>query len=106
MDYLSRAAMIEHADWPVFAAWRLESRRRLIALSTRGGERLDDFRFRADDILLLGRESAGLPSAVLEAADGVLRIPILKANRSLNVASAASIATFEALRQTGQLAPQ
>jgi tRNA (cytidine/uridine-2'-O-)-methyltransferase len=103
MDYLSRADLIEHADWEAFDAWRQAGKRRLIALSARGRERLPDFAFRSDDLLLVGRESAGLPDSVLGAADAVLKIPIARGNRSLNVAVAASIAVFEALRQTRQL---
>ena len=104
MDYLSRADLIEHVDWEAFEAWRRPTRRRLIALSAHGGEQLPDFAFRAVDVVLLGRESAGLPDSVISAADAALRIPIARGNRSLNVAVAASIAVFEALRQTGQLA--
>lgn len=103
MDYLSRADLIEHADWEAFDAWRQAGKRRLIALSAHGNARLPDFAFRPDDMLLVGRESAGLPDSVLGSADAVLKIPIAQGNRSLNVAVAASIAVFEALRQTRQL---
>jgi tRNA (cytidine/uridine-2'-O-)-methyltransferase len=103
MDYLSRADLIEHSDWRAFAAWRAASGRRLIAFSTHGAQPLPSFAFRPDDVLLFGRESAGLPDAVTGSADAVLKIPIVGGNRSLNIASAASIAIFEALRQTGQL---
>ena len=103
MDYLSRADLKEHAHWEEFEEWRRTARRRIIALSARAQRRLPDFTFLADDVLLLGRESAGLPAPVLGAADHVLRIPIAEGNRSLNVAIAAAIAVFEALRQTRQL---
>jgi len=105
MDYLSRADCFEHADWSAFEAWRANAGRRLIAMSTHGRERLSGFSFRMDDVLLLGRESAGLPDHVRDAANAVLRIKIASGHRSLNVANAASIAVFEALRQTGQLPP-
>lgn len=103
MDYLSRADLIEHDNWNAFKAWRLERSRRVVALSTSGSERLDGFRFSADDVLLLGREAAGLPDTIKQAADALVRIPIRAGNRSLNVATAASMAVFEALRQTGEL---
>jgi tRNA (cytidine/uridine-2'-O-)-methyltransferase len=103
MDYLDRALLREHRDWPAFAEWRRGERHRLIALSTRGTVRLHEFAFKANDVILLGRESAGLPEAVLASADAVLRIPIHPGNRSLNVATAAAIAVAEALRQTDQL---
>ena len=103
MDYLDRANLREHADWAGFVAWRQDAGRRLVALSTRGTARLHDFAFAPDDVLLFGRESAGLPDPVLAAADAVLRIPIRPGNRSLNVAAAAAIAVSEALRATDQL---
>jgi tRNA (cytidine/uridine-2'-O-)-methyltransferase len=103
MDYLSRADLIEHDDWEAFHTWRQQSRCRLVALSTRGSERFDMYRFETSDILLLGRESAGLPAYVKQSAEAVVRIPIGPGNRSLNVANAGAIAVFEALRQTGQL---
>jgi tRNA (cytidine/uridine-2'-O-)-methyltransferase len=103
LDYLSRADFSEHPDWAAFQAWRGREARRLIAHSTRGRGRLEDFRFKPDDVLLFGRESAGLPAEVFASADDTVRIPLLPENRSLNVAVAAAIATFEALRQTAQL---
>ncbi len=103
MDYLDRAVLVGHADWPSFEAWRQQSGRRLVALTTRGDAALHEFAFRTDDVLLLGRESAGLPEAVKSAADAALRIAIRPGNRSLNVAAAASIGLYEALRQTSQL---
>jgi tRNA (cytidine/uridine-2'-O-)-methyltransferase len=103
MDYLSRANLVEHVDWPAFDAWRRGERRRLIALSAHGTTRMPAFEFRPDDVLLFGRESAGLPERVVSSADAVVKIPIAGGNRSLNVAVAASIAVYEALRQSGQL---
>ena len=103
MDYLDRAALAEHADWPAFETWRRASGRRLIALTTRGTVALNSFAFRADDVLLLGRESTGLPAEVRAGADAAVRIAMRSGNRSLNVAVAASIALYEALRQTAQL---
>ena len=103
LDYLSRAELIQHDDWPSFEAWRRNAGRPLIALSTHGCVALHDHAFRSDDILLFGRESAGLLDAATDAADAVLRIPIRPGNRSLNVAVAAAIAIAEALRQTAQL---
>lgn len=103
MDYLSRADLIEHDNWKAFQAWREGRGRRVVALSAQGSERLDGFRFSAGDVLLLGRESAGLPAMIKQTADALVKIPIRAGNRSLNVAVAASIAVFEALRQTGEI---
>lgn len=102
MDYLDRAERVEHADWAAFETWAEKDGGRLVALTTRGKTRLPDFAFMPDDILLLGRESAGLPDPVLAGADARLRIPLRTGTRSLNIAVAAGIATAEALRQTGQ----
>jgi tRNA (cytidine/uridine-2'-O-)-methyltransferase len=103
MDYLDRAALVEHDDWSAFEAWRSASGRRLVALSTRGSTKLHGFAFRPDDVLLFGRESAGLPDDVLGRTDAVVRIPLRPEVRSLNLAVAAAIALTEALRQTDQL---
>ena len=77
--------------------------RRIILLTTAGGERLDQFRFEANDCLLMGRESAGAPEDIHRAADARVRIPLADGVRSLNVAMAAGLALWEALRQTGGL---
>ncbi len=103
MDYVDRAALCEHKDWRAFEAWRTAAGRRLVALSTHGRVALHDFAFAPSDVLLLGRESAGLPLPVQRSADAVLRIPLAAGSRSLNVAVAAGIAVAEALRQAGGL---
>ena len=82
MDYLDRAERVEHADWAAFERWAKRDGGRLVALTTRGKTRLPDFAFRPDDILLLGRESAGLPEPVLTSADARLRIPLKTGARS------------------------
>ncbi|MET0270268.1 MAG: TrmH family RNA methyltransferase [Sphingomonas sp.] len=98
MDYAAQAEVTRHADW---AAFRAAAAGRLVLLTTHGGTALPHARFRPDDILLLGSESAGVPPHVhADAAPGV-RIPLRPGFRSLNVAVAAGIALGEALRQTG-----
>jgi tRNA (cytidine/uridine-2'-O-)-methyltransferase len=104
MDYIDLAKLLQHADWSGFQRWQRASGRRLVALTTKGAAELHDFQFAPDDVLLMGRESAGLPDMIHAAADARLRIPMWPAARSLNLANAAAIALFEALRQTGQLA--
>jgi tRNA (cytidine/uridine-2'-O-)-methyltransferase len=103
MDYGGAAEVTRHADFAAFAAARLADGARLVALSSGGETSLYDAVFRPDDILLMGRESAGLPAELHERADLRLRIPIAEGFRSLNVAVASGIALGEALRQTGQL---
>ncbi len=101
MDYLDAARMARHASWPAFVAARAPGR--LVLLTTRARESYAAFRYRADDTLLLGRESAGAPDAVHDAADARLLVPMAAGMRSLNVALAAAMVLGEALRQTGQL---
>jgi tRNA (cytidine/uridine-2'-O-)-methyltransferase len=98
MDYVDLAQLQRHASWEAFRRDRAPGR--LVLLTTAGATRLPDARFRADDILLLGRESAGAPPEVHAAADLRIRVPLRKGLRSLNVATAATLVLGEALRQT------
>ena len=99
MDYLNRVVMSRHASWRAFNRGRAG---RLVLLTTRGEDRLPDFLFRNGDTILLGRESAGVPGLVHDAADARVVISMTKGARSLNVALAAAMAIGEALRQTNQ----
>lgn len=101
MDYLELAALTRHVDFTAFDAWRATEGRRLVLLSTRAALPYTQFTFRPDDILMLGRESAGVPDAVHERADSRLIIPMV-AGRSLNLAVSAAMVAGEALRQIGQ----
>jgi tRNA (cytidine/uridine-2'-O-)-methyltransferase len=101
MDYLAAADMIRHLDWPGFQAWRAGRTGRLVLSTTRAASGYTDFAFDPDDVLLFGRESAGVPEAVHQAADARLLIPMRPGMRSLNVASTAAMVLGEALRQTG-----
>ena len=98
MDYAGAVAVTRHVDWAAFEA---QAAGRIVLLTTRGGVRLDQAAFLADDVLLLGSEGAGVPPTVHDRADLAVRIPLVPAMRSLNVAVAAGIALGEALRQTG-----
>ncbi len=97
MDYLEHAEIMRHPSWTAFQAARAQAR--LLLLTTKAASSYIDFRFQPDDILVLGRESAGVPQDVHEAVQARLRIPIR--GRSLNVAQAGAIVIAEALRQTG-----
>jgi len=103
MDYIGAVAIESHDSWTSFEAWRAARRRRLVLLTTKGETCLWDFSCRDLDILLMGRESAGVPEAVQASADARLSIPIQPRLRSLNVGVAAAIAMTEALRQLGRL---
>jgi tRNA (cytidine/uridine-2'-O-)-methyltransferase len=101
MDYLDQVSLMRHDSWAQFEQWRAKARYRLILFTTKGATSYLDFRYTPSDILLFGRESAGVPEAVAAAADARVRIPIKPSLRSLNVAMAAAMAVSEALRQTG-----
>ena len=99
MDYLDALVITRHASFERFETWRAASRRRLVLLTTKGDSQLWDFAFRPGDILMVGRESAGVPDAVAALADARVRIPIRPSLRSLNVGIAAALALGEGLRQ-------
>jgi tRNA (cytidine/uridine-2'-O-)-methyltransferase len=100
MDYLDRVRVTRHGSWRAFEDWRRDARARLILFSTHATRSYLDHPFEPDDILLFGRESAGVPDEVRKAADFALAIPMADGLRSLNVAMAAAMAVGEALRQT------
>jgi len=101
MDYLDKAALVEHGSFAAFETWRNGEGRRLVLLTTKASQSVYEARFASNDILLLGRESAGVPDSVAAVADLRLRIPMLEGLRSINVALAGSMVVGEAMRQTG-----
>jgi tRNA (cytidine/uridine-2'-O-)-methyltransferase len=104
MDYLDAVEIVRHRSWQDFASWRGSRGYRLVLFTTAATVPYLEYRYEADDILLFGRESAGVPAEVQHAADARLRIPMRPGLRSLNVAVAAAMAAGEALRQTGGMA--
>ena len=100
MDYLDRVSLRRHSSWAAFDAWRRAERLRLILFTTTAAVSYLDYGYRTDDILMFGRESAGVPDAVHQAADARLLIPMRPELRSINVAMAAAMALGEAMRQT------
>ena len=109
LDYHAQARLRRHRSWTDFQANRAEPADktpagRLLLLTTAGDCPYTAFSFAADDVLLLGRESAGVPAEVHAAADVRLVIPLQPDCRSLNVAQAAAMVLGEALRQTGGFA--
>lgn len=100
LDYLEHAAITRHASWRSFAEWRAERGLRLVLATTTGALPYTGFIFGEDDVVLVGRESAGVPGEVHAAADARVVIPMRPGLRSLNVAVAAAMILGEALRQT------
>ncbi len=103
MDYLDAVTIVRHASWDEFEAWRQAGKYRLVLFTTGGAHAYLDHQFAAGDVLLFGRESAGVPPEVHQAANARLIIPMRPGMRSLNVAVAAAMATGEALRQMKNL---
>jgi len=101
MDYLDQVVLTRHRSWDAFYA--APKAGRLVLLTTSGTMPYQHFDFRAEDTLLLGRESAGVPEEVHRAADARVVIPLRPGLRSLNVALAAALVLGEALRQTDLL---
>ena len=97
MDYLERAALLQAPSWAAFR--EATAGRRTVLLSTRASLPVWDFAFGPGDILLMGRESSGVPESVHAEVEARITIPMQPGLRSLNVALAAAIATGEALRQ-------
>jgi tRNA (cytidine/uridine-2'-O-)-methyltransferase len=100
LDYRDQARLTRHSSWEAFEAFRArEAPGRLILLTTQAAEPYTRFAFAPDDILLLGRESAGVPGEVHSRADMRLHIPLKAGMRSINVALAGAMVLGEALRQ-------
>ncbi len=97
LDYGPLGHMTRHADWDAFQ--RDRGAGRLVLFTTKAAGTLSEFRFEPDDILLFGRETAGAPEFVHEAADARVFIPIRPETRSLNLSVSAGIALWEGLRQ-------
>ena len=102
MDYLDQVDLSSHTSWNAFLAWRNEeyAKSRIILLTTKSPCSYVDFKFCNTDILLVGKESAGVPDDVYNATDYAIAIPMAPNHRSLNVAIASSMVLGEALRQT------
>ncbi|WEK05179.1 MAG: TrmH family RNA methyltransferase [Candidatus Devosia phytovorans] len=100
MDYVDHAMVQEHVSWTAFNQWRKDNARRLVLLTTKAEVSAYAIDFAEDDILMVGRESAGVPDAVAAEADLATRIPMRDGLRSINVALAATLVLGEAKRQT------
>lgn len=104
LDYLDHADFLEHDSYDHFDRWRREANRRLVLLTTKASISSHTFAYLEGDIVMLGRESAGVPESVAAAADTRIRIPMRPGMRSINVAIAGALVLGEALRQTNAFA--
>ena len=101
MDYIDHVEVVRHESFEAFRAAR--AGQRLVLFTTRATQSSYDFAYRPDDILLFGKESAGVSDAVRANVDASVRLPMKPEVRSLNLATSAGLALGEALRQTGSL---
>jgi tRNA (cytidine/uridine-2'-O-)-methyltransferase len=102
LDYVEHAVIQQHDSFETFDAWRSEAGRRLVLLTTKSSQSAYEALYTDGDILLLGRESAGVPDSVAARSDLRVRIPMQPGLRSINVALAGSMIAGEALRQIGR----
>jgi tRNA (cytidine/uridine-2'-O-)-methyltransferase len=101
MDYIDHVIITRHAGFEAFAS--TTGGTRLVLFTTKAERSVYDFAFQPGDVLLFGKESAGVPAEVAEACDARVRIPMRPEVRSMNLASSAALALGEALRQTASL---
>lgn len=104
MDYIDHVTLRRHTSWQQFLYFRQGQypSSRLVLLTTKTSHPYTAFTFREDDMLIVGRESAGVPEDVAAVSDVQLTIPMRPPLRSLNVAIASAMVLGEALRQTLQ----
>ncbi len=100
MDYLDQVDLVDHVSWEAYQDSLRDQPGRLVLLTTKAKGSYLQFTFRADDILLLGRESAGVPGEVHDVAEHAIKVPMVSCMRSLNIAQALAMVLGEALRQT------
>jgi tRNA (cytidine/uridine-2'-O-)-methyltransferase len=102
LDYVDRAAVREHDSFSQFEAWRRAENRRLVLMTTKTTQSAYQAEYRSGDILLLGRESAGVPESVADVCELKVRIPMEAGLRSINVSLAGAMIVGEAMRQIGR----
>lgn len=99
MDYLEMATLTRHLDWDAFQDWRNSNSKRLVLLTTKSQRSYTNFQYADNDVLLFGRESAGVPQQVHEACNERLTIEMRQGARSLNLALSVAMVVGEAIRQ-------
>jgi tRNA (cytidine/uridine-2'-O-)-methyltransferase len=106
MDYLDRVTIVRHLSFTDFEDWRRQKQLKLVLMTTAGAQNYLDHVFADDQVVLFGRESAGVPETVHQTADIRLVIPVREGLRSLNIAVSVAMVAGEALRQAGGFAPR
>ena len=103
MDYIDHLNYKRHIDWQHFYDWSLEKKYRLILMTTKARQSFYEFEFHSSDILLFGRESAGVPDNIHQIVSHRLTIPMKKGVRSINLSSSVALVIGEGLRQTNSI---
>ena len=103
MDYIDHLNYKRHIDWQHFYDWSLEKKYRLILMTTKARQSFYEFEFHSSDILLFGRESAGVPDNIHQLVNHRLTIPMKKGVRSINLSSSVALVLGEGLRQTNNI---
>ena len=101
MDYIGLSKIFRYADYDIFL--KKNSKSRIILMTTTAKKSYLKFKFKSSDMLLFGRESAGVPKLLHQKIKNKLKVPISKKTRSLNVAMTVAIVASEALRQNNFL---
>jgi tRNA (cytidine/uridine-2'-O-)-methyltransferase len=101
MDYIGFSKIFRYEDYDMFIKKNKKSR--IILMTTKAKKSYHKFNYKKNDIILFGRESAGVPELIHKSIKNKLRIPINKRTRSLNVAMSVAIVTSEALKQNNFL---
>jgi tRNA (cytidine/uridine-2'-O-)-methyltransferase len=101
MDYIDHVTIVRHAGFDAFRT--AIGSQRVVLFTTKSRRSAYDFSFRADDVLLFGKESAGVPTAIADACHARVRLPMRPQVRSMNLATSTALALGEALRQTATL---
>ena len=103
MDYIDHIDYKKHIDWQQFYDWSQEKKYRLILMTTKARQSFYEFEFHSSDILLFGRESAGVPDNIHQIVNHRLTIPMKKGVRSINLSSSVALVLGEGLRQTNSI---
>lgn len=103
MDYIDHIDYKKHIDWQQFYDWSQEKKYRLILMTTKAKQSFYEFEFHSSDILLFGRESAGVPDNIHQIVDHRLTIPMKEGVRSINLSSSVALVIGEGLRQTNSI---
>ena len=103
MDYLDHLDYKRHIDWKHFHDWSHENKFRIVLMTTKAKQSIYKFEFHSSDILLFGRESAGVPNDIHNIVDHRLTIPMKEGVRSINLSSSVALVIGEGLRQTNRI---